>query len=144
MTLALRNAQRAVPLRRAPLRRRLQALRAVLGVRDFDLGVICVDNERMRRINRTYRGSDAPTDVLSFPLHEVRGCALLASAARRPARMPCADGAAHVRFQSHFENSRIYTQGELAPVMADAHHWREGGCREVEGRGSAVLKANQS
>ncbi|XP_022371945.1 putative ribonuclease isoform X4 [Enhydra lutris kenyoni] len=32
MALLLRNLQRAVPVRRAPLRRRLQLLRAALGV----------------------------------------------------------------------------------------------------------------
>lgn len=79
MSLALRNLQRAVPLRRAPLRRRLQALRGVLGVQEFDLGVVCVDNRRMQRINRTYRGRDVPTDVLSFPFHEVRSASLPAS-----------------------------------------------------------------
>ncbi|XP_019483602.1 PREDICTED: putative ribonuclease isoform X1 [Hipposideros armiger] len=70
MSLVLRNLQRAVPLRRAPLRRQVQALRGILGVREFDLGIICVDNKRMQRINRTYRGKDVPTDVLSFPFHE--------------------------------------------------------------------------
>ncbi|KAB1283187.1 Endoribonuclease YbeY, partial [Camelus dromedarius] len=68
--LVLRDLQRAVPLRRAPLRGRLQALRSVLGVRRFDLGVVCVDNERMRRVNRRYRRKDVPTDVLAFPFHE--------------------------------------------------------------------------
>ncbi|XP_010964782.1 endoribonuclease YbeY [Camelus dromedarius] len=70
MSLVLRDLQRAVPLRRAPLRGRLQALRSVLGVRRFDLGVVCVDNERMRRVNRRYRRKDVPTDVLAFPFHE--------------------------------------------------------------------------
>ncbi|XP_006205077.3 endoribonuclease YbeY [Vicugna pacos] len=70
MSLVLRDLQRAVPLRRAPLRGRLQALRSVLGVRRFDLGVVCVDNERMRRVNRLYRRKDVPTDVLAFPFHE--------------------------------------------------------------------------
>nr|XP_006205077.2 endoribonuclease YbeY [Vicugna pacos] len=46
------------------------ALRSVLGVRRFDLGVVCVDNERMRRVNRLYRRKDVPTDVLAFPFHE--------------------------------------------------------------------------
>ncbi|XP_074230796.1 endoribonuclease YbeY isoform X1 [Camelus bactrianus] len=83
MSLVLRDLQRAVPLRRAPLRGRLQALRSVLGVRRFDLGVVCVDNERMRRVNRRYRRKDVPTDVLAFPFHEVRS-ALLALPACRP------------------------------------------------------------
>ncbi|KAF6385735.1 ybeY metalloendoribonuclease [Rhinolophus ferrumequinum] len=71
MSLGIRNLQRAVPLRRAPLRRRLELVRGILGVRKFDLGVVCVDNKRIQHINRTYRGKDVPTDVLSFPFHEV-------------------------------------------------------------------------
>ncbi|XP_022371943.1 putative ribonuclease isoform X2 [Enhydra lutris kenyoni] len=71
MALLLRNLQRAVPVRRAPLRRRLQLLRAALGVQRFDLAVVCVDNRTIRRINGVYRARDAPTDVLSFPFHEV-------------------------------------------------------------------------
>ncbi|XP_017202725.1 endoribonuclease YbeY isoform X3 [Oryctolagus cuniculus] len=71
MSLVVRNLQRAVPLRRAPLRGRLEAVRKILGVQTFDLGVVCVDNRSIQRINRVYRGKNAPTDVLSFPFHEV-------------------------------------------------------------------------
>ncbi|XP_074120593.1 endoribonuclease YbeY isoform X2 [Sminthopsis crassicaudata] len=70
MSLVLRNLQRAVPVRRVPLRARIELLRGILGVRRFDLGVICMDNEGIQRLNRTYRGSPGPTDVLSFPFHE--------------------------------------------------------------------------
>lgn len=74
MALALRDLQRAVPLRRARLRRALEALRAALGVQRFAVGVVCVDNERIRQINRIYRRKNAPTDVLAFPFHEVSVC----------------------------------------------------------------------
>lgn len=70
MSLGIRNLQRAVPLRRAPLRRQVELLRRILGVRKFDLGLVCVDNRRMQRINGIYRGKNVPTDVLSFPFHE--------------------------------------------------------------------------
>ncbi|KAG8516557.1 Endoribonuclease YbeY [Galemys pyrenaicus] len=82
MTLVLRNLQRAVPLRRAPLRRGLEAARAALGVRAFDLALVCVDDARMRRLNRRYRGRDLPTDVLAFPFLED----LAAGEIPRPAR----------------------------------------------------------
>ncbi|KAK2501947.1 hypothetical protein MC885_014222 [Smutsia gigantea] len=70
MSLLLRNLQRAVPLRRAPLRRTLEILRRVLGVQEFDLAIICVDNKNIQHINKVYRGKNVPTDVLSFPYHE--------------------------------------------------------------------------
>ncbi|KAG3284179.1 ybeY metallopeptidase (putative), transcript variant X3 [Ictidomys tridecemlineatus] len=70
MTLVIRNLQRVVPLRRVPLRRRMEVVRSVLGIQKFDLGIICVDNKNIQHINRIYRKKDAPTDVLSFPFHE--------------------------------------------------------------------------
>lgn len=71
MSVALRNAQRAVPVRRAPLRRAVCILRAALGASRFDVGLICANNGLMRRLNGAYRQRPEPTDVLSFPFHRV-------------------------------------------------------------------------
>ncbi|KAG8429172.1 hypothetical protein GDO86_019920, partial [Hymenochirus boettgeri] len=71
MTLILRNAQRIVPLRRAPLRLSLDIARSYLKVRKYDLGVICINNARIQQLNRVYRRQDTATDVLSFPFYEV-------------------------------------------------------------------------
>uniref|UniRef100_A0A8C9C8X9 YbeY metalloendoribonuclease n=1 Tax=Phocoena sinus TaxID=42100 RepID=A0A8C9C8X9_PHOSS len=71
MSLVVRNLQRAVPLRRARLREKVQAVRRALGVQRFDLGVVCVDNRKIQQINRIYRDKNTPTDVLSFPFYEV-------------------------------------------------------------------------
>ncbi|KAJ1675582.1 hypothetical protein EV182_000989 [Spiromyces aspiralis] len=38
---------------------------------DWDLGVYMVDSVYMQQLNRTYRNKDKPTDILSFPFHEV-------------------------------------------------------------------------
>lgn len=47
-----------------------QAVRAVLQVEGvagpLELGVLIADDARLQALNRTYRGIDAPTDVLSF------------------------------------------------------------------------------
>lgn len=37
---------------------------------DVDLGIVIADDEHLQRLNRDYRGIDAPTDVLSFPASE--------------------------------------------------------------------------
>ncbi|KAM9284227.1 LOW QUALITY PROTEIN: endoribonuclease YbeY [Cariama cristata] len=66
-----RNAQRAVPVRRAPLRRAVCVLRAALGASHFDVGLICAGNGLMQRLNGAYRRRPEPTDVLSFPFHRV-------------------------------------------------------------------------
>lgn len=98
MSLVLRVPQRAVPIRRAPLRSRVELLRAVLGVRDFDLGLLCVDNEGMQRLNRAYRGDDRPTDVLSFPFHEVSASRSGPASGRQPLHFS-------LRFFTYFKSS---------------------------------------
>ncbi|XP_016883883.2 endoribonuclease YbeY isoform X7 [Homo sapiens] len=71
MSLVIRNLQRVIPIRRAPLRSKIEIVRRILGVQKFDLGIICVDNKNIQHINRIYRDRNVPTDVLSFPFHEV-------------------------------------------------------------------------
>uniref|UniRef100_A0A8C8S509 Uncharacterized protein n=1 Tax=Pelusios castaneus TaxID=367368 RepID=A0A8C8S509_9SAUR len=71
MSLVIRNLQKVIPIRRIPLRRRIEILQKILGVQQFDLGVICVNNKSIQLLNRTYRQKNVPTDVLSFPFHEV-------------------------------------------------------------------------
>ncbi|XP_053420666.1 endoribonuclease YbeY isoform X2 [Nycticebus coucang] len=70
MSLVIRNLQRVIPIRRIPLRKKIEIVRSVLGVQKFDLGIICVDNKNIQHLNRIYREKNAPTDVLSFPFHE--------------------------------------------------------------------------
>ncbi|XP_028629788.1 endoribonuclease YbeY [Grammomys surdaster] len=70
MSLVIKNLQRVVPIRRVPLRRKMDLVRSILGVKKFDLGIICVDNKSIQNINRIYRNKNVPTDVLSFPFHE--------------------------------------------------------------------------
>lgn len=71
MSLVIRNAQRSVPLRRAPLRRALSALLAALGASRFDVALVCAGDGLMRRLNGAYRQRPEPTDVLSFPAHRL-------------------------------------------------------------------------
>ena len=40
-----------------------------------ELGVVLADDSFVRTLNRTWRGEDRTTDVLSFPLHEQPGLA---------------------------------------------------------------------
>lgn len=71
MGVVIRNLQKVVPLRRSRLRRDVDTLRHILGIQKFDLGIICVDNHRIQKINHIYRKKNVPTDVLSFPFYEV-------------------------------------------------------------------------
>ena len=67
MPLSFTNMLRTSPL---SLRRRAvwsAAAREVLGT-SFDVSVVFIGNDRSHRLNRTYRGKDAPTNVLAFPI----------------------------------------------------------------------------
>ena len=45
---------------------------AILGER-YEASIAFVSPHEMRRLNRLYRGTDAPTDILSFPLSQSAG-----------------------------------------------------------------------
>jgi len=49
----------------------LKAL-ALMGLEDAELSLLFVNSRRMRELNKTYRGIDSTTDVLSFPQYESR------------------------------------------------------------------------
>ncbi len=52
----------------AELRAAVAAALDAAGVVDGHLAVELVDEQRIRQLNREYRGKDAPTDVLAFPI----------------------------------------------------------------------------
>ncbi|XP_020664891.1 endoribonuclease YbeY isoform X1 [Pogona vitticeps] len=70
MSLIIRNLQQTISIRRVPLRKKTEQLRCILGVQQFDLGLICVSNRHIQWLNKTYKGKNIPTDVLAFPFHE--------------------------------------------------------------------------
>jgi probable rRNA maturation factor len=43
---------------------------AMEGIADGEVSLTFTDDEGIRELNRTYRGIDRPTDVLSFPMRE--------------------------------------------------------------------------
>lgn len=44
----------------------------VLGER-YELSLVCIGNKESQRLNKTYRGKNSPTNVLSFPLRKLEG-----------------------------------------------------------------------
>jgi probable rRNA maturation factor len=64
------------PLPAAEIERLVVLTLASAEVGDGHLAIEFVDGERMHELNREHRGTDAPTDVLSFPIdgaHPVDG-----------------------------------------------------------------------
>jgi len=53
------------------LRAAAEAASRAAGVDEGHLSVELVSADRIRELNRRYRGRDAPTDVLAFPVDEV-------------------------------------------------------------------------
>ena len=41
------------------------------GSSKFSVSIVCVDREDIQHLNKVYQKVDQPTDVLSFPYHEV-------------------------------------------------------------------------
>ncbi|MEW5762101.1 MAG: rRNA maturation RNase YbeY [Bacillota bacterium] len=68
------NLQEAVPLPAGLVEAVVRAVERVLALEGrgagVEVSVAFVDDARIRELNRDYRGVDAPTDVLSFPLAE--------------------------------------------------------------------------
>jgi probable rRNA maturation factor len=62
------HARGAAAARR--LRGRARDFLAAMGREQVELSILVVGDAAMRRLNRTWRGVDRPTDVLSFPQAE--------------------------------------------------------------------------
>ncbi len=70
MTVYLSNATRKSGLDFPALERTITELLAALDERDSSVSVSFVRDAKIRELNRTFRGTDRTTDVLSFPLVE--------------------------------------------------------------------------
>lgn len=74
MNVVVHNLQEAVPVPEDVVAEAVQAVRRALALEGYEANVevtlVFVDDERIRGLNRDYRGVDHPTDVLSFPMHE--------------------------------------------------------------------------
>ena len=71
MPVWLHNLQSQVVFNQHLLKLHCGFLLHVLGMGRWDVSVVCVGREEIQALNQSYRKVDAPTDVLSFPYHEV-------------------------------------------------------------------------
>jgi probable rRNA maturation factor len=65
-TLQIENGQRAVPIPRARIHHVVSAAAEQLGA-SGETALLLTRDPSLRRLNRTFRGKDKPTDVLAFP-----------------------------------------------------------------------------
>ncbi len=72
MTVLIENLQEKIKVGEDMLELVKRAVDSSLEFEKFDMpseiGIMFVDNERIREINREHRNIDKPTDVLSFPI----------------------------------------------------------------------------
>lgn len=66
LSVVLLNRQRRRRVSAARLRRVLRGAASALRVKG-EMSLVLAGDRLLRRLNRTYRGKDRPTDVLSFP-----------------------------------------------------------------------------
>ncbi|NDY73856.1 rRNA maturation RNase YbeY [Desulfobacter hydrogenophilus] len=53
-----------------PLHKKTEQILSALGCDNHEISIVITDDAQVRDLNRTYRGKDAPTNVLSFPMQE--------------------------------------------------------------------------
>ncbi len=70
MSIAIENRQKIVKLDLRRVRRSLKRLMKELCCEDGELGLLLVDDDRIREFNRTYLKRDRSTNVISFSMHE--------------------------------------------------------------------------
>ena len=71
MPVHMQSHVRCVTFDQARLERLAQAILSDVGETSAELGIMFVGDQRMRGLNRRYRGKDRTTDVLAFPMRGV-------------------------------------------------------------------------
>jgi len=66
----MQSQVRRVTFNQACLARLARAILSDVGEASAELGILFVGDQRMRGLNRRYRGKDRTTDVLAFPMRE--------------------------------------------------------------------------
>lgn len=72
MPVHMQSRVRRVKIDQARLERSARAILADVGEPSAELGILLVGDQRMRSLNRRYRGKDRTTDVLAFAMREAR------------------------------------------------------------------------
>ena len=71
MPVQMQSQVRCVTFDQACLARLARAILSDVGEASAELGILFVGDQRMRGLNRRYRGKDRTTDVLAFPMRGV-------------------------------------------------------------------------
>jgi rRNA maturation RNase YbeY len=83
----MRNQLRRITFDQVRLERSARAILADVGETAAELGILFVGDQRMRGLNRRYRGKDSTTDVLAFAMREACTPHALRQAQGRPVHL---------------------------------------------------------
>jgi rRNA maturation RNase YbeY len=72
MPIHMQSQVRRITFDQARLERSARAILSDIGETSAELGILFVGDQRMRGLNRRYRGKDHTTDVLAFAMREAR------------------------------------------------------------------------
>ena len=67
--ILIKNSLRKITVDTKQLQHDAQTVLDALDYGDYDLGIWLTTNKTIRDYNKTYRGKDKATDILSFPAH---------------------------------------------------------------------------
>ncbi len=73
MNISLQNRQRKFPIDPKKIKQWTRQILSMQKMNQGELGLVFVNNHRIRVYNRTYRGIDRATDVLAFSMREGPG-----------------------------------------------------------------------
>src|SRR4026208_559292 len=85
MPVHMQSQVRRMTFDQARLERSTRAILDDVGEASAELGILFVGDQRMRSLNRRYRGNDRTTDVLALDMREARALHALRQAQGRPA-----------------------------------------------------------
>ena len=69
--ILVKNKQRKVKVNVERLKEHAQKMLEIIGYPDFDLGILLTTSQEIHHYNKSYRGKNKPTDILSFPYHQL-------------------------------------------------------------------------
>jgi probable rRNA maturation factor len=70
--ITIKNTQRSVKLPITQIKTQVQKMLASVGYPDYDVSLWFTSNATIRNYNKRFRGKDKPTDILSFPFHDLK------------------------------------------------------------------------
>jgi len=70
--ITIKNRTRRISVETEKIKATLKKLLSHVGYENFDLGLLITTNNTIQKFNKEYRQKDQPTDILSFPYHQLK------------------------------------------------------------------------